>query len=153
MLRKAHSSVRDGMDALERAWGSNTSDWTGDAKAAAEQVNNNLVKGSGDLSQALKTAPDNLGAGVDAVQQNVVNFVHRVLEVYGSGTVAELSPHQVDDLINAAKELPGVIADLHAKIEEIESKGFWDHFVEFFQTLLNGVFLPLIQSPLLLAIL
>lgn len=140
MLRKAHSSVRDGMDALERAWGSNTSDWTGDAKAAAEQVNNNLVKGSGDLSQALKTAPDNLGAGVDAVQQNVVNFVHRVLEVYGSGTVAELSPHQVDDLINAAKELPGVIADLHAKIEEIESKGFWDHFVEFFSNPLKWGF-------------
>ncbi|MER7115317.1 hypothetical protein ABT332_12590 [Saccharomonospora azurea] len=130
MLGVAYSSVSDGRDALDSAWSGNTGEWTGDAKSAAEQVNNALVKGAGDLSQALRTSSDNLVAGIDAVQENVVNFAHRVLDVYGNGTVAELTPEQVDSFIRTVEELPPVIEELNAKIQELENQSLWDKFTD-----------------------
>ncbi|MEU6640970.1 hypothetical protein ABZ863_00285 [Saccharomonospora sp. NPDC046836] len=139
-LTTAHIAVTDSKEALDSSWSSNAADWTGDAKSAAEQVNNALVRGAGDLSQALRTAPENITYTVDnAIQQNVINFAQSVLDLYGDGTVAELTPLQVDAFITAKEDLPALIEELEAKIEEIENKSLWDKFVDLMSSPLTAV--------------
>ncbi|WP_019818526.1 hypothetical protein, partial [Saccharomonospora saliphila] len=145
MLTSARQTVDEVTDALGSAW-ENTSDWTGGAKSSAEQVNNTLIKGAGDLSQALTTAPDGITHAIDeGVQRNVINYAQNVLKVYGDGTVAELSPHQVDAFIDAVKRLPDLIAELEAKVQEIENRGLFDRFVDLLTTPL-GLVVPLVGS-------
>ncbi|WP_106181975.1 WXG100 family type VII secretion target [Prauserella shujinwangii] len=139
-LSTAHQVVGDATDAMGSSWSSNTADWTGDAKAAAEQLNNHLVQGAGDLSQALRTAPENITHTVDnAIQQNVVNFARAVLDLYGDGTVAGLTPQQVDAFITAKEELPALIQELEAKIEEIENANLFDRFADMLGGILGGI--------------
>lgn len=139
MLSTAYDAVGAATEALNSAWKGNTGDWTGGAKAAAEQANQRLADGAGDLSQALKTAPDTITHSIDeGVQRNVVNYAQRVLQVYGNGTVAEMTPSQVDGLIAAKKQLPSEIQKLEQKYKELQDRGFWDRVGSYIFNPLNG---------------
>ncbi|WP_019807025.1 hypothetical protein, partial [Saccharomonospora halophila] len=141
MLSTAYDAVGGATEALNSAWKSNTADWTGDAKAAAEQANQRLADGAGDLSQALKTAPDTITHSIDeGVQRNVVNYAQRVLQVYGDGTVAELTPSQVDGLIAAKKKLPSTIQEVEQKYQELQNRSFGDRLLD--AVLFAGPILP-----------
>jgi hypothetical protein len=108
-LQTAGKVVGDSVDALHTAW-ANTSDWTGDAKTAAEAVNNSLVKGAGALSQALTTAPGNISGAIDnVVMKNVVQFAESVTSSYGDGKIAGMSPQDVQDTLQAKENLPQLI--------------------------------------------
>ncbi|MFD2397346.1 hypothetical protein ACFSVJ_12060 [Prauserella oleivorans] len=149
MLNTAHATVSESTEALNSAWSSGTADWTGDAKSAAEQTNNGLVKGAGDLSQALRTAPGNITATVDAIEQNVTKFAEAVLQVYGDGTVAGLTPQQVDAFIKAKEQLPGAIQELEAKIQELENQSWWDRLTNFDDMFLHPLTVAMtIVSPI-----
>ncbi len=131
MLSTAYDAVGGATEALNSAWKGNTGDWTGDAKAAAEQANQRLADGAGDLSQALRTAPDTITHSIDeGVQRNVINYAQRVLQIYGDGTVAELTPSQVDDLITTKKKLPSIIQEVEQKYQELQNRGFVDRLVD-----------------------
>lgn len=119
VLTTAGKTVAESKEAMDKAWAANTADWAGDAKSAAQNANNEMVKASGDLHQALKTAPENITYTIDeAIQQNVINYAHCILDLYGDGKIANLTAPQIDAFIEAKEKLPPVIKQLEDKIKE-----------------------------------
>ncbi|WP_245266999.1 WXG100 family type VII secretion target [Saccharomonospora piscinae] len=127
MLTAAHGDVEGASEALDSAWGDGTADWTGDAKAAAKQVNDGMSKAADTLAQALSDAPGSLGDCVEVLERNVVNFTQQVLGLYQDGTIAGLTPQQVDEYIASMTALP-------AQVEEMRGKWLFGEVVEAMET-------------------
>jgi hypothetical protein len=126
MLQTANKTVGDSTDALHSAW-ANTAEWTGDAKTAAEAANNALVKGAGDLSQALKVAPGDITAAIDgAIEKNVQYFCQKVAGLYGDGTLGTMSVPDVDNALKAKDLLPKYISQLDDLIKKFDDMPFYE---------------------------
>src|SRR5699024_10455609 len=114
-------------------------DWTGEAKDAAQQRKNNLTEGSGDLSQALTTASENIGAVVDEfIQQAVVQFCRGVIELGGNGSIGGMTTSEVSDMIDTVDELPEAIEKIQAKIDEINSRSWFEDAVNYVGDFFKG---------------
>ncbi|EHR59469.1 hypothetical protein SaccyDRAFT_0541 [Saccharomonospora cyanea NA-134] len=98
MLRSAGAAVADKAAALDSAW-KGTDDWTGDAKAAAEQVNKTLSEGSETLQDALTTAADGIDEVTAIQEETVVRFSEELFRLYGSGKMGELTVADVDEAL------------------------------------------------------
>lgn len=133
MLRNAYNSVSSNADSLDTAW-KGTEDWTGDAKASAEQVNEGISAGAEQLTKALKTVPDGISEAVKYIEAEVIGFVQSVFrDVYCEGTVAGLTVEDIDecmyfyrDFVRVLEELTGVdialggvdVGELHSVLGE-----------------------------------
>lgn len=131
MLESAGSAVAGAKEGLNKSWQDGTSDWTGDAKQAAQGANKGINDNADKLAKALGTAPENIRTVSDDNKTNVVEYAKAVLNLYGDGTISGLTQTDVDGLIKAHQEFPGALRELEAKIEEIENKGLLDHVVDF----------------------
>ncbi|SFQ26021.1 hypothetical protein SAMN05421810_105393 [Amycolatopsis arida] len=124
LLRTTAEGVEQVREHLRQAWTTNTADWAGDAKAAAQRRDDGLVKGSATLAHALGTAPETITEVVDTgVRQSVVDFANRVLDAYGDGTIAGHTPSEVANLLQARERTPGLIQQLEAEAAKVESAG------------------------------
>ncbi|WP_197320679.1 hypothetical protein [Saccharomonospora sp. NB11] len=101
MLRSSGSAVADKAAALDSAW-KGTEDWTGDAKASAEQVNKNLSDGSEALQDALMSASSGLDEVTTVQEDTVVHFSEELFRLYHDGKIAGLTVSDVDDALSAA---------------------------------------------------
>ncbi|WP_134712513.1 WXG100 family type VII secretion target [Saccharomonospora xinjiangensis] len=110
MLRAAHGVVADKAEALNAAW-KETGDWTGDAKAAAEQVNKNLSTGAETLTDALTAASGGLAAATATQEDAVVAFAEELFRIYGTGTIGGMTVADVDASIEIAARGPQQIAE------------------------------------------
>lgn len=131
MLATAGKAVDGAKESLDKTWSQGTSDWTGDAKQAAQQQNKGNADNANKLSQGLGKAPENIRTVNGDNKKNVVEYAKAVLKLYGDGKISGLTQEQVANLIKAHKELPGALKELNAAIREIENKGFWDRLGEF----------------------
>lgn len=139
LLRSAHEFISEGGEVLEGAWKENTAEWTGGAKDAAQQANDNISEAADTLSQAMGGAPDVLVDCVNTIESAVVEFVKCTLDNYGDGTVGGYTLRLVDRYIDGVKSLPTQIEEekndwfgvddseeLQARLEEYEGnlRGF-----------------------------
>ncbi|WP_187346942.1 hypothetical protein [Saccharomonospora sp. CUA-673] len=133
-------------ESLNKSWQDGTSDWTGDAKEAAQGANKEIADNAGKLSEALGRAHEDVRAVGDDVKTNVTTYAQKVLDLYGDGTIGELTQTNVDDLIKAAEEFPGAIEEMNAALEEVQNKSWWDHLTDFMMVPFSGVLA--ITSPI-----
>ncbi|MGW9308573.1 hypothetical protein ACWGPQ_11230 [Saccharomonospora azurea] len=101
MLRSAGAAVADKAEALDTAW-KGTDDWTGDAKAAAEQVNKTLSDGSESLSEALSNASDGLSEMMTIQEDTVVHLSEQLFKLYDTGKMGGLTVADVDEALGSA---------------------------------------------------
>ncbi|TVT14350.1 hypothetical protein FNH05_37320, partial [Amycolatopsis rhizosphaerae] len=125
-LTQAGKAVTDAGQQLASAWGTNMADWQGSAATAAGRFKSKLDGAAGRFSQALGNAPATITQGIDTVEKQVVDFAKQVHNIYGDGLMAHLSPQQVDELLKAKDELPGVISQLQQKIQELNNRSTFD---------------------------
>lgn len=148
MLRTAGKAVDDATDQLDTAWSKNLSDWSGEGAAAAQQRRSHVVKGAGTLSQALRSAPDVITTTVDDyIQRNVSDFSSRVLEMYGDGTMAGLTPKDVHGLLIALRDLPGAIAELNAAIQELNDRNILERAMDWLLEKLSSMWGLVLAGP------
>lgn len=125
MLKNAEKSVDESTEALDKAWSSNLSGWGGEGASAAGQRRASIVKGAGTLSQALHTAPDSITTTVDDyIKQNVTDFANRIVDMYGDGKMAEMTPEEVRGALDSLEALPPYIEALNKKIEELNDRNW-----------------------------
>ncbi|EIE97459.1 hypothetical protein [Saccharomonospora glauca] len=109
MLGDAHKAVSGHADSLESAWKDNTDDWTGEAKDAAEQLNQGLSQGAETLVEGLSKASEDLAAAADGLEGFVGDFCKKVIELYGNGQIL-MAPNEVDANLECAEKLPEAIS-------------------------------------------
>ncbi|MER2222853.1 MAG: hypothetical protein ABS976_14775, partial [Rhodococcus sp. (in: high G+C Gram-positive bacteria)] len=131
MLENASNAVDGANESLNRSWQDGTSEWTGDAKQAAQSENQGIKDNAGKLAKALGKAPENIRTVSRDNKNNVVEYAKAVLKLYGDGKVSGLAAAEVDDLIKAHQELPGAVKQLEDKVQELENRNLWDHFVDY----------------------
>ncbi len=121
MLRSAHDAIAEKADALDTAW-KDTDDWTGDAKAAAEQVNKNLSSGSEKLREALSQASEGLAEAIGTQESAVVEFAEALFRSYETGKIAGMTVGEVDECIHTVVALPQLLSSYGALAVFIEDE-------------------------------
>jgi uncharacterized protein YukE len=120
-LKTANATVAESADALSKAWNANTAEWQGDAKSAAQERNNGLVKAAGTISQAMRTGSDDITFTVNnGVRENVVRFCNEVLGIYGDGKIADMTVVEVQGALQIQREFPQFVRMIDDKIKELD---------------------------------
>ncbi|KMS89540.1 hypothetical protein ACZ91_19960, partial [Streptomyces regensis] len=126
MLERAGKSLDEFDEAVRKSWQDGTSDWLGDAKSAAAQRNDELNQNMGELSQALRSAPGDLRAGIDGVRDCVVYYARQVLNMYGNGRINGIVPVDVDKYIRFLDDFPAGKAQIQEAKGKVEGRSWGD---------------------------
>jgi hypothetical protein len=135
-LKTANAAVAESADAVSKAWNANTGEWQGDAKSAAQERNNGLVKAAGIISQAMRTGSDDITFTINnGVRENVVRFCSEVLGIYGDGKIADMTVVEVQGALQIQQGFPNFIKAIDDKIKELDDLNWVEkavnNFVEF----------------------
>ncbi|HJQ47906.1 MAG TPA: hypothetical protein VJ870_16555 [Amycolatopsis sp.] len=128
-LTAASKSANDANQQLATAWANNMADWKGSGATAAAQHKSKLDAGAATLIQSLANAPGTVTQGIGTVDKQVTDFAKQVHNVYGDGKMAQLTPADVDALLQSKEQLPGVIQQLQQKIQELNNRSTFDKIV------------------------
>lgn len=152
MLRTAGKTVYDATGQMDNAWSKNLGDWSGDAAGAARQRKSHVDKGAATVSQALQSGSDAITTTVDGyLQKNVSDFSSRILDMYGDGRMAGLTPKDVNGLLIALRELPGAIEKVNQTIQELNDRNLLDRAANWVTEKLSGVVGFVLGGPMMFA--
>ncbi|HVW41439.1 MAG TPA: hypothetical protein VHC18_08830, partial [Amycolatopsis sp.] len=128
-LTAASKSVNESNQQLATAWAGNMAEWKGSGATAAAQYKSKLDAGAATLIQALSNAPGTITQGIGTIEKQVTDFAKQVHNIYGDGKMAQLTPTDVDNLLQSKDQLPGVIQQLEQKIQELNNRSTFDKIV------------------------
>ncbi|GLY63502.1 hypothetical protein [Amycolatopsis taiwanensis] len=128
-LTQAGKAVSDSSGQLGQAWNNNMTEWKGSGATAANQFKSKLDSGAQVFTQALNSAPGTITQGIDTIKKQLVDFAENCLKQWGDGKMAQLTPQDVDNLLQSKQQLPGIISDLQQKIQELNNRSTLDKIV------------------------
>ncbi|HEU5472155.1 MAG TPA: hypothetical protein VFV67_15995 [Actinophytocola sp.] len=106
------SGVDDSRNHLAQAWSTNLSGWTGPAAESANQYKAKFDGAIATLDAGIKPVPGALTSASETIQKQVTDYAKHLHNQWGDGRMAQLTPAELDAVIEGKERLPEVISDL-----------------------------------------
>ncbi|HEU5472157.1 MAG TPA: hypothetical protein VFV67_16005 [Actinophytocola sp.] len=125
------SGVDDSRNHLAQAWSTSLSGWTGPAAESANQYKAKFDGAVATLDAGIKPIPGALTSASQTIQKQVTDYAKLLHNQWDDGRMAGMTPREVDAALDGRDELPGVIAELEAKIYELNHRSLLDRAFDF----------------------
>jgi len=148
LLTQNGATVTESSQQLDQAWGTHMSGWEGEGADAAAQFKGKLDGAAATLAQSLEPAPGLITEGIATVEQQVLDFAKLVHNQWGDGRIAEMTPSDVDAMIEGRNELPGVVSELENKIQELNDRNMLEKGLDLLGDIAAGALGFIIGGPI-----